>query len=245
MLNIQKIKLEDVIIHEIANSTPAMTEDQFKALCDSLQANGQEFPIVTYRGKCIDGRHRVKALRLLNEEYVMAIEEDHNQTLDDIREKVLNVYENRRHQTTTQKAIFAYKEMIRIKAIGEKMSQGEAGSKFGTTRLNISRVKTLYELAGEKVIEFLFQGNKINIGTKSKPNNTDSLPTLINYYRSRTDELIDNSNESKVSEDFTDDELNILSNTLDDLKAQFNTRMLDRLNNMIYNSIRKNYNKTK
>lgn len=42
-----------------------------------------------YRGKCIDGRHRVKALRELGIELVTYESENSQLSIDDVRDKIL------------------------------------------------------------------------------------------------------------------------------------------------------------
>ena len=233
LLDIAKVE-----IHELAELTPTMTEGQFKALKQSIAEHGQQIPVVTYRGKVIDGRHRIKALRELGLTEVKSISEESNMSYEDIREKIMNVYENRRHQTPTQKAIMAYREYAKAKKEGEKISQGAAAELYGTTVKQLGRAQTLHKLAGDDIIELLFQGNKLNTGTISQPNNTDSLATLILYYKNRTEDLIDKSDKTKINEDFTDEEIELTNNVVRELRAAYSDRILNRINKMVYYSIK-------
>jgi len=230
-------KVDEVDVHELAHLTPTMTEVNFNALKLSLQEHGQELPIVLFKGKCIDGRHRLKALRELGIEDVYYINEDSQMSIEDIRTKILGVYECRRHQTPTQKAIMAYKEYSRTKLAGDKTGQGEIADVYGTTRKQIGRVQKLRNLAGDAVIELLFNGNKMNIGSVTNPNNTDSLDSLIKYFAKHAEYLVEQSEATKINEDFTDDELASIESTLVQLQSEYSVRMLNKLNTSIYQRI--------
>ena len=45
MSKYDKIKTEEIEIHELANLTPTMTEVEFKSLKQSIHENGQQMPI--------------------------------------------------------------------------------------------------------------------------------------------------------------------------------------------------------
>lgn len=239
-MNEKILNITEMVIHPLAELTPSMTTEQYEALKESLQSMGQLQPVIMYRGKVIDGRHRVKALRELDMETVKAVSENSQMSEEDIKERIIKGYENRRHQTTTQKAIMAYKEYLRLKTTGEKCNQGAIAASMGTTRLQLSRAKTLHELAGDNVIKLLFNGNKINIGSTAIPSNTDNLYSLINYFKKHTEEIIASSEESTIAEDFTDDELAQLNKILIDLQNELSHRMLERLNRMVHFLIKRN-----
>ncbi len=237
------IRVRDVEVHDLARLTPTMTDNQFQSLKASIAKNGQEMAVVMYRGKCIDGRHRIKALRELGVENVVATNEDSKMSAEDIRSKVVDVYENRRHQTPTQKAIMAYREWLRLKSLDEKVGQGVVAEQFGTTVKQLGRAKTLHTKAGDDILEFLFQGNKINTGTQMEPSITDSLASLINFFVKSREGLLDNSKNSKVSEDFTEEETAALNESIQELKSQYSERMLSRLNSLIFYSLKRDKNK--
>lgn len=224
-----ELKVDDIEIHELAHLTPVMTEARYKALKQSLKELGQKLPIIMYRGKCIDGRHRVKAFKELGIETIQAKNENSQMSIEDVKEVILNGYEQRRHQTPTQSAIMAYREWLAIKASGEKVSQGVLAEKHGVGLKQVGRVKQLDELAGKQIIELLFQGNKINIGTEVNPNNTDSLYSLINYFSKHREMIVAQTESTKISEDFTDEEMDSLNKTLNKLQSEYSYRMLGRL----------------
>jgi len=231
----RSILLADLEIHELVSLTPRYTNLEFNSLRDSIRDNGQQVPIVTYRGKVIDGRHRVKALRELGATHINAVSEDSTLSIDDIENKILNVYENRRHQTPTQKAIIAYRQWLKSQQLDTQLNQGDVAETFGTTRLMLSRAKSFHDLAGDDLLEHLFQGNKINIGTKGKPRNTDSLITLITYFRSRKEEILSISQGSKTSsDDITDEERTMLGEEIERLEMLFGTRLLKQFSSILH-----------
>ena len=148
-----KINVDEVEIHELAHLTPTMTDARFKALKSSIAELGQKLPIIMYRGKCIDGRHRVKAFRELGLTDIDAINENSQMSIDDIKEVILNGYEQRRHQTPTQSAIMAYREWESYRRAGEKVNQGAIADKYGVSLKLLSRAKQLHTLTGDKIIE--------------------------------------------------------------------------------------------
>jgi predicted GTPase len=236
-MKIHKLNVDEVEIHELAHLTPTMTDARFKALKNSIAELGQKLPIIMYRGKCIDGRHRVKAFRELGLTEIDAISENSQMSMDDIKEVVLNGYEQRRHQTPTQSAIMAYREWEGYKRSGEKVNQGAIAEKYGVSLKLLSRAKQLHALAGDRIVERLFQGNKINIGTEHQPNNTDSLHSLINYFSKQTEMIVAQSDNSTISDDYTDEESFRLNETISKLEFEFSGRMLSELSNRLYRKV--------
>jgi hypothetical protein len=214
-----------------------MTDAEFKGLKLSIHENGQQMPIKMYRGKCIDGRHRVKALRELGITEVLYENENSQLSLEDVRTKILTVYERRRHQTPTQKAILAYREYQRVRELGEKVGQGAIAESLGTTIKQLGRAKQLEEVAGKDIVELLFQGNKINIGTEVHPNNTDSLDSLINYFKKHREMIVIQTKSTNISEDYTDEEMLTLNDALNKLQSEYSHRMLSRLTFMLRSTL--------
>lgn len=235
--DVNTMKVDQVEIHELAHLTPTMTTEDFTRLKMSLKEHGQEKPITMYRGRCIDGRHRVKALRELGTELVIYENESSQLSIEDIRDKILHVYENRRHETPTQKSIMAWREYQRLRELGEKIGQGEVAQWMGTTIKQLGRAKQLEEVSGKDIVELLFQGNKINIGTEAHPNNTDSLSSLINYFKKHREMIVAQTKSTNISEDYTDEEMLTLNDALNKLQSEYSHRMLSRLNFMIRSTL--------
>lgn len=235
--NVRTMQVDQVEIHELAHLTPTMTKEDFTRLKLSIKEHGQENPIMLYRGKCIDGRHRVKALRELGIELVTYESENSQLSIDDVRDKILHVYENRRHETPTQKAIMAWREYQRLRELGEKIGQGEVADWTGTTIKQLGRAKQLDEVAGKDIVELLFQGNRINIGTEAHPNNTDSLSSLINYFKKHREMIVIQTKSTNISEDYTDEEMLTLNDALNKLQSEYSHRMLSRLAFMLRSTL--------
>lgn len=232
--------IENIEVHELAKLTPAMTEVQFEALKTSIEQHGQQVPVVTYRSRIIDGRHRLKALRELGLPTIVTVSEDSTMSEEDIRIKIMDVYENRRHQTPTQKAIVAYRVYAKGKADGEKIGQGEVAKEMGTTVKQLGRASTLHGLASDSVMDLLFNGEKLNTGTEMQPNYTDSLSALVTYYKKFTENLLEGSKASGNSEDFTDEEVELSNAIVRSITSTNSTRMVKRISSMMYYSTKDN-----
>lgn len=173
--------IENLSIHEYAYLTPNMIDDQFNALVLDIKDNGQLEPVKVCRGKIYDGRHRMKALGLLGEKTIK-IDIDNTLSEEDIKSQVRSL-ENRRHQTPTQLAIMAYKEyMLLSKDKDTKENQGVVASRFGISRSNLAEVKSLAERAPD-IVDFLFNGQKFNIGTVNNPSFTNNVRAINAFIR--------------------------------------------------------------
>jgi len=232
------LNLKEILIHDIALLTPQMTKLDFGALKNSIELNGQETPIVMYKGRCVDGRHRIKALIELGETSISARNEQSNLSEEDIKNKVLNVYERRRHQTPTQKAIIAMRYYDSSLLNGERIGKGKAAETMGTSRNSMNKAEQLQKLAGSEIIELLFNGNKINIGTDSKPSMTDSLTSLVNHFKSNVDSIIASSlGKQEMSNNMTDEELDTCRTAVETLEYEYGQRMLLTISKLLYSRV--------
>ncbi len=103
-------KVEDYIdnIHTVAKDNPMMSESQLLALKDSIESIGQSDPIKVWRGKVVDGRNRLKALKELGIDTVLLINLPHKAGKEYLQ-SVADGSEARRHQTPTQLAVKAFR----------------------------------------------------------------------------------------------------------------------------------------
>lgn len=100
-------------ISEIAFIFPPMLDEEFDKLVNSIQENGLVEPIALWRGEIIDGRHRYKACQQLGiESRVVELEDD----IDPIA-YIIAKNEVRRHLTTSQRAMIAYKLIEKSKTL--------------------------------------------------------------------------------------------------------------------------------
>jgi hypothetical protein len=221
-----------VEIHSLANKTPSQTELEYKALLESIRDLGQLQPVVMYRGHLVDGRHRVKAAKELGIQ-IEYINLQSGLTLEEVEQMVVKGYENRRHQTPTQKAISAYKYYVDQNAKGVKTSMGKVSEDFGVTRSLVDRAKQVFNLASPEVFDKLWSGGKLTLGA-NKP--TDSLLAVINYYKLISDDIVNNS--TGVSDDLTDAELAFIKEMVDNLQENHNNLLLRKLADTIHSRIK-------
>lgn len=87
--------------HPLSSAFPAMTDNEFKELRNSIEVNGVLNPITIYEGMVIDGWHRYKAA---NEANVDCPETELDEWIDP-KDFVLAQNKNRRHITAAQLAM--------------------------------------------------------------------------------------------------------------------------------------------
>lgn len=178
MNEIFKLSIKDVSIHDEALATPRMTEDQYESLKQDIIENGQIDPVLLYRGKIVDGRHRYLILCELNSDTILATKMNNNSTINDIR-KVVRSRETRRHETPTQLAISALRYLANNV---DKLTQAEVSKKFGVSSKTIGVARKISKDFGrEDILDHLFNGGTVNIGNDYMPYNTDSLKTIVNW----------------------------------------------------------------
>ncbi len=208
MKTITKEKISDLSIHELAATTPTMTTSQFDALVRDIDINGQLDPVVLYRGKIIDGRHRYRALIQLGVEFILCVKMTNNSTKEDIM-TVIRSKETRRHESACQLAISAYRYMLSNP--DKKLTQSDAANIFGA---NIKQLRKAMTIADKHkrpdILELLFNGDKLNIGSTYKPFATDSLITIDKWLSENRGVLSSDNNNTTIVE-LTEDE-NVYSN---------------------------------
>jgi len=118
--------------HPLSSAFPAMTDNEFKELRDSIEVNGVLNPITIYEGMVIDGWHRYKAA---NEANVDCPETELDDWIDP-KDFVLAQNKNRRHITMAQLA-------LATTAVYQWSSVGRPNNSALSARLN----KTNDELA--------------------------------------------------------------------------------------------------
>lgn len=166
------IELENLTLHKLANEHPEMTEVEFQRLKESINEVGQLEPILVYRGKIVDGRHRFWACESLGLDTILVKEIPFNTPLETVKEIVFSS-EVRRHQTATQKAIKAWWATQE-----DGITHREAEVKFMTSRTMISACRYISETRGEILLKELYKGNSVTIGTR-KSKSLRTVQTLI------------------------------------------------------------------
>lgn len=156
LIQIDDITVSNAELHELSHTHPRMNESQFEALKDSLYLDGQQQPVITYRGKIIDGRHRIWAMTDLGVESAKAVELPRNTKMAEVKSFV-RTSETRRHQTKTQLACHAYLSLINPKT--EVKTAAQAAREFGIKQKDISHCKFIAENLGINIIESFSKGN--------------------------------------------------------------------------------------
>ena len=105
---------------------PPMLDEEFDNLVNSIKENGLLEPIALWHGKIIDGRHRYEACKETGVECrFVELEED----IDPIA-YIIAKNDIRRHLTTSQRAIIAYKLVEKSKTLEPSGSVGSGNGKF-------------------------------------------------------------------------------------------------------------------
>lgn len=172
------MNVSDLDLHPLAKTTPRMTDENYQALKADIDVNGQLEPITLYRGRIIDGRHRWYILQELEVNTILAIKLPHNTSANELK-RIVKSKEIRRHETPTQLAISAYKLMLESTT---KMSAKEAAELTGADRRKVGNVKKIATDYGRMdLVDRLFDGDKIDIGSAYTPYLTDSLPAILDW----------------------------------------------------------------
>lgn len=98
--------------HPVAGLFPLMDERSFRELLADIEAHGQLAPIWLHKGQIIDGRNRYRACMELGIEPLL-VEWDQRGDLVDM---VVGLNLKRRHLTTTQRAVVAFRMLPVLEA---------------------------------------------------------------------------------------------------------------------------------
>jgi ParB-like chromosome segregation protein Spo0J len=146
--------------HKIASFHRDMNDAEFNALKLDIQENGQLVPVILYRNKLVDGRHRQRALIELGIHDMKAMKLPNNLSLEDVGNMVLGT-EIRRTDNVAQRAIRAYRWVLETGA-----KQQDAAIKFAVNKSRVSDAKKLYEKLSPKDIDRLYRQGYLYIGGK-------------------------------------------------------------------------------
>jgi hypothetical protein len=142
---------------------PAMNSDEFNALKQSIQRNGQSEPILLFWGKVIDGRHRLKACQELGIE--PKVETLSVKTYEEAKSVAFARNINRRNLTTGQRALMAAALCTRkpgqakfSAATEPPLSQSQAADLFAVSRDSVQRAVKVYCDGGKELNRQLASG---------------------------------------------------------------------------------------
>jgi len=157
---VEIIPLAGLKLHEITNLHPVQTEEEYMAMKHSIEEQGQLVPVYTYRGKVVDGRHRVKAMKELGLKEIKATALNPVLTLTDLKRKVV-ASDLRRSKTAAQKAIQAWQACND----DSNVSREEAALLYSTNITNISIVNTIAKQVGTTALDKLLAAGKLTLTT--------------------------------------------------------------------------------
>jgi len=186
--------------------------------------------IIMYKGRVVDGRHRVKACSQLGIK-LWARNLPGTMATDEVESFVDNT-ENRRHQTATQRAVGAYKYYRNKLAVGDPVSQEIAATRKLSNRKHLARAQELARLIGDDLMDKLHNGEKLIIhdrktGLKTQ---TDSLIPLINHFKFRNEDMIP---KTTINSSLTDDEMNIAHLKFNELVLECNMMVVLKIKSLI------------
>jgi len=177
---VYEINPAELELHPLAQTTPRMTDANYTALKADIEENGQLDPITLYRGRIIDGRHRWLILQELGIDVILAVKLSPTTSADKLKSLVRSK-ETRRHETPTQLAISAYKMMLES---ATKLTAQAAANITGADRRKVGNAKQIADTYGRMdILNTLFDGEMIDIGTAYAPYKTDSLPAILDWLK--------------------------------------------------------------
>lgn len=195
--------------HPLSSAFPAMTDNEFQELRDSIEVNGVLNAITIYQGMVIDGWHRYKAA---NELGIDCPETELDESIDP-KDFVLAQNKNRRHITIAQLAV-ATAQVYQWRDVGrpentalsaELKTSAELAEISGASERTIRQAKSVLKNASEEVKEAVKSG-KIGLSKaeaisklpkdqqagaidKALPKEAPEKPILTQYYGPEEAEL--------------------------------------------------------
>lgn len=106
--------------HPIADEYPLMEDAELQALADDIKENGQQQPIITYKGQILDGRNRYRACQLAD---IPCRPQEYLGSEESIRAFIVSVNEHRRHLTLEWRQ---GRRQARIERIAQARRAGES-----------------------------------------------------------------------------------------------------------------------
>lgn len=172
------VKLSEVSLHQLTETHPIMNAEQFAALVKDIEENGQLQPVLVYRGKIVDGRHRYRALSQLDKDEIKIERLSNNMKLDEVA-KLVESTEMRRHQSPTQLAIKGY----RLYKEGN-LTQAAVTGRVGCSLANLKHVISLESYGRMDLIELLENGGKMDISRDPRYSKlSDSLLAIVTWIK--------------------------------------------------------------
>jgi hypothetical protein len=224
-------------LHSLTETHPVMSIEQYEAFKADIAKNGQMQPVIAYRDKIVDGRHRLRALTDLGIATIKVTNLPNNLTLDEVKQKVVST-EKRRHQSPTQLAINGY----RLYKAGAK--QTEAVLSTGCSLANLKHVVALEKLGRLDIIDLLEKGGKVDIGVANYNKFTDSLLGIVTWVKKQQDhtEQLLQDLVTKVDTEVVEPKVEVDMNKIDGITlitSSYSDKELEVLIAKLYKQLRK------
>lgn len=154
-------------LHPLAEIIPPASPEDFAALVESIRSVGQVEPIRTWQGRVIDGRHRLNACAQLG--IAPVVREVTPDEVDGGTDAALLAYVlalniNRRHATTSQRALAAAKAVTtehggdRSKSQICDLTRERAATLFNVGARTVDQARQLIAEADPRVVELVARG---------------------------------------------------------------------------------------
>lgn len=217
------VDINSVTLHELTKTHPVMTQEQFDMFREDIRKNGQIEPVLVYRGKVVDGRHRTRALEEIGETKIKIHRLPNNMTIDAVKDRV-DSSEVRRHQTPTQLAIRGY----RLYKSG--MKQPDAAKKSGCSLANLKHVVAIEKLGRIDIVDRLERGYKINVSDDTRfAKMSDSLLAIVGMIKREALEVKEYERSDNAEEPNGTEQINAISMLVDSWSVEMKKRLIARL----------------
>jgi len=196
-----------VPFHDIVKDNPNYYgTEKYQSLKHSIESDGydESFPVWVYRGRIVDGWHRITACKELGMEVVPVLELPYRTSLKDIEKKVMRT-EIGRQMSPSQLAIKAWKKL----QDGTFKNAAEAALAIGSSEGSVKAVAYVANHGDADWIDQIFMGKKVRVGDLGY---TDSIFTVkSNIIKMKKDEMKRDFGGGKF---VTDDELERIKNSI-------------------------------
>ena len=155
---IYEIPPQELKLHNLTEIHRLHTDAEKEQMRQSFIERGQLVPVIMYRKKLVDGRHRLWTALDLNLDYLLVVKLDSNLTLDEVEQMVIDI-QGGRQLTPSEKAIQAY--MIMQK---HNLSMRLAAKKCASSKTLISKVKFIVEILGLQKVKDLYDSKPVSVG---------------------------------------------------------------------------------
>jgi len=233
-----EVNVDELQEHYLSKINPLMREHDYIALMISLEQYGQLEPIWLFRGKVIDGRHRLKALKEIGSKTIKANELYHLYSKEQLKE-LLIMKHTHRSEDAMDKAIKAFREYKELLQKGEEITKIVIEKKYGAKSRAITRLETIHQyLGGDETLAMLFSGKLLKYtDEQGKVKATRSLDKLYSLALKKKNEL----KEEMYFKEQTDTNIeDIANNILINIQQKYGEEMLLLIKNKIEEEISSN-----